>query len=64
MGKKAKLVDILKMALLLEERGFNFYTNLAALARDEGVKQLALKLAGDEKEHQQVFSKIINEYQG
>ena len=24
MGKKAKLVDILKMALLLEERGFNF----------------------------------------
>lgn len=64
MGKKTKLVDILKMALLLEERGFNFYTNLAGLVRDERVKQLALKLAGDEKEHQQVFNKIINEYQG
>ena len=64
MREKTKLVDILKIALQLEERGFNFYTNLAGLARDERVKQLAFKLAGDEREHQQIFSKIINEYQG
>ena len=64
MEKQTKLVDILKMALLMEERGYRFYTALAGLVKDERVKQLALKLAGDEKEHKKIFAKIITEYTG
>ena len=64
MEKQTKLVDILKMALMMEERGYRFYTTLAGLVKDERVKQLALKLAGDEKEHKKIFAQIINEYSG
>ncbi|MFA4885698.1 MAG: ferritin family protein [Desulfotomaculaceae bacterium] len=64
MEKQTKLVDILKMALLMEERGYRFYTTLAGLVKDDRVKQLALKLAGDEKEHKKIFAQIINEYSG
>jgi rubrerythrin len=64
MEQQTKLVDILKMALLMEERGYRFYTTLAGLVKDERVKQLALKLAGDEKEHKKLFAQIINEYSG
>ncbi len=64
MEQQTKLVDILKMALMMEERGYRFYTTLAGLVKDERVKQLALKLAGDEKEHKKLFAQIINEYSG
>lgn len=64
MEKQTKLVDILKMALLMEERGYKFYTTLAGLVKDDRVQQLALKLAGDEKEHKKIFAQIITEYSG
>ncbi|NLI12705.1 ferritin family protein [Pelotomaculum propionicicum] len=64
MEKQTRLVEILKLALRMEERGYNFYTTLAGLVKDERVKQLALKLAGDEKEHKQIFTQIITEYSG
>jgi len=64
MEKQTKLVDILKMALMMEERGYNFYTTLAGLVKGDRIKQLALKLAGDEKEHKKIFAKIITEYTG
>jgi rubrerythrin len=64
MEQQTKLVDVLKMALLMEERGYRFYTALAGLVKDERVKQLALKLAGDEKEHKKIFAQIISEYSG
>lgn len=62
MDKQIQLIDILRMALTMEKRGYDFYTAFAAAVQEERVKQLALRLAGDEKDHKEIFAKIIAEY--
>lgn len=62
MNKLIKLVDIAKIALSMEERGYRFYSTLAEKVNDIGQKQMIMKLAEDEKEHRKLFEKIIMDY--
>lgn len=62
MKKQIKLVDIAKLALSMEEKGYKFYTALAGRVNDARQKQVLLKLAEDEKEHRKLFEKIITGY--
>jgi rubrerythrin len=62
MNKQIKLVDIAKIALSMEERGYKFYSTLAEKVNDIGQKQMIMKLAEDEKEHRKLFEKIIMDY--
>lgn len=62
MNKQIKLIDIAKIALSMEERGYKFYSTLAERVNDVRQKQMLMKLAEDEKEHRKLFEKIIMGY--
>lgn len=62
MDKQIKLVDIARIALSMEEKGYKFYSTLAGRVNGERQKQMLIKLAEDEKEHKKLFEKIIMGY--
>lgn len=62
MDKQIKLVDIARIALSMEEKGYKFYSTLAGRVNGERQKQMLIKLAEDEKEHRKLFEKIIMGY--
>lgn len=55
------LVELLSIALNIEAEGYTFYTNLAAAQTEESSKKLFQNLAQQEREHQEIFKKLIGE---
>lgn len=55
--------DILKEAILLEQRGRAFYSNIAAQTQSEAVKMLFTMIADEEQEHIRFLSEQYRYYQ-
>ena len=55
--------DILKEAILLEQRGRAFYSNIAAQTQSEAVKRLFTMIADEEQEHIRFLSEQYRYYQ-
>lgn len=53
------LKDIFELALLLERRGFEYYSELERRASNQRVKDMFHRLAEDEKEHAHQFTRIL-----
>ena len=51
-----KAIDILKQAILLEKRGYSFYSTVAAQCQDEDVKNIFLTMAEEETMHVKFLS--------
>ena len=56
-------LDILKNAILLERRGYSFYSKVAAQAEDEAVKRFFTLMADEENLHIQVLADQFKFYQ-
>ncbi|HBT38597.1 MAG: Rubrerythrin [Thermotoga sp. 50_1627] len=56
------LSELLSIALNIEAEGYTFYANLASAQTDEQSKQLFQNLAQQEREHQEIFKKLIGEF--
>ena len=55
--------DILKEAILLEQRGRAFYSNIAAQTQSDAVKRLFTMIADEEQEHIRFLSEHYRYYQ-
>lgn len=51
-------MDVFEFAIKMEQDGEKFYREIAALAQDEGVKNLMDLLAADEVKHAQVLERM------
>ena len=56
-------VDILKNAILLERRGYAFYSKVASQANDPAVKQFFTLMADEETQHIQILADQFKFYQ-
>jgi len=56
------LSELLSIALNIEAEGYAFYSKLASVQADEPSKQLFQDLAQQEREHQEIFKKLIGEF--
>ncbi|WP_448517425.1 ferritin family protein [Pseudothermotoga sp.] len=54
--------ELLSIALNIEAEGYAFYSNLASVQVDETSKKLFQNLAHQEREHQEIFKKLIAEF--
>lgn len=59
MGTSFSDADIAKLAINMEARGMAFYNSAARLTDDPEIKQVFHKLAEEEKEHREVFTRIF-----
>jgi len=57
-----KAIDILKQAILLEKRGYAFYSTVAAQCKDEDVKNIFLAMANEETLHVKFLSEQFAHY--
>ncbi|NLV16555.1 MAG: ferritin family protein [Syntrophomonadaceae bacterium] len=53
------LKDIFQLALLLERKGFEYYSELERRASNQRVRDMFHRLAEDEKEHAHQFTRIL-----
>ena len=60
---KDKALDVLKTAILLEKRGFAFYTSAAEHAKNEDIKKFFHMMASEEKHHEEILSEQFKHYQ-
>lgn len=60
--EKNSLLDILKQAIVLEQRGRAFYRNVAENAENKAVKEVFEMLAGEEQKHIQTLSEQFKMY--
>ncbi len=51
--------EILRAALIAELDAINLYEEMAALAKDEGIKKVLLDVAKEEKEHVGEFQTLL-----
>lgn len=51
-------IELAESAMHLEKNGLSFYTALAAKAEEEKVKEIFTFMAGEEKEHYEIFKKL------
>jgi rubrerythrin len=51
-----------QVAILVEEEGIKFYSELAKKANDTAIKRLCIKLAGDEKKHKEIFEAVLAQW--
>jgi len=58
-GQKFNSVEVIEMAKDIEKRGLDFYENQAKKTEEGELKDLLLKLAKDEKDHYETFSKML-----
>ena len=58
-----RTLDILKNAILLERRGYAFYSKVAAQAEDEAVKRFFNLMADEETLHIQILADQFKFYQ-
>jgi rubrerythrin len=56
------LSELLSIALNIEAEGYAFYSKLASVQTDEPSKKLFQNLAQQEREHQEIFKKLIGEF--
>lgn len=54
--------DVLKGAILLEERGRAFYAHAAGEAKSPGVREIFALLAEEEEKHKQYLARLLGEY--
>ena len=59
MGTGFSDADIAKLAINMESRGMAFYNSAARLTDDPEIKQVFHKLAEEEKEHREVFTRLF-----
>jgi rubrerythrin len=57
-----KALEILKQAILLEKRGYSFYSTVAAQCKDEDVKNIFLAMANEETMHVKFLSDQFAHY--
>ncbi len=57
-----KALEILKQAILLEKRGYSFYSTVAAQCQDEDVKNIFLAMANEETAHVKFLSEQFAHY--
>lgn len=57
-----KAIDILKQAILLEKRGYSFYSTVAAQCKDDDVKKIFLTMADEETMHVKFLSEQFSHY--
>jgi rubrerythrin len=57
-----KAIDILKQAILLEKRGYAFYSTVAAQCKDDDVKNIFLAMADEETMHVKFLSEQFAHY--
>ena len=59
-GQKFNSVEVIEMAKDIEKRGLDFYKKQAKKTEDSELKNLLLKLAEDEQDHYDTFSKMLD----
>lgn len=57
-----KAEDVLKQAIILEERGKSFYTEVASAAKSEGIRTLFRTMAEEEKKHSAYLCEQFKSY--
>jgi rubrerythrin len=57
-----KAIDILKQAILLEKRGYSFYSTVASQCKDDDVKNIFLAMANEETMHVKFLSEQFAHY--
>jgi rubrerythrin len=57
-----KALDILKMAILMEKRGYTFYANVAENSKDAEIKHVFLVMADEENKHVKFLSEQFSHY--
>lgn len=57
-----KAIDILKQAILLEKRGYAFYSTVAAQSKDEEIKHIFNAMADEETTHVKFLSEQFTHY--
>ncbi|MGE5425100.1 MAG: ferritin-like domain-containing protein [Syntrophothermus sp.] len=60
--EKQKAIDILKQAILLEKRGYAFYSTIADQAKDEDIKNVFNVMADEETTHVKFLSEQFAHY--
>ncbi len=63
MMETKSTTDILKEAILLEQRGKAFYSNIAAQTQSEAVRRIFSIIAGEEEQHILFLSNQFSHYQ-
>lgn len=58
--QELKAQEIAMMAITIEEKGMYFYQKVAEIFPDEEIRNIFLRLAEEEKEHQRTFQHIFN----
>lgn len=61
--EKKDTTEILKEAILLEQRGKAFYSNIAAQTKSEAVRQVFSMMADEEDQHIQFLSRQFSHYE-
>jgi len=62
-AQNQKAIDVLKTAILLEKKGYAFYSQVASQAKDLEVKKFFDSMAHDEVEHIRILSEQFKSYQ-
>ena len=57
-----KALDILKMAILMEKRGYDFYANVAENSKDTEIGHIFLVMADEETKHVKFLSDQFSHY--
>jgi len=55
-------IEICKIGIEIERNGHQFYTKAAEMIEDDKLKQLLLRLAQDELEHEAVYQRLLDEF--
>lgn len=55
------LTELLRLAILIEEKGYLFYSKLSGQIRDQHIRQTIEKLADDEKTHVKQFKTLLGD---
>ena len=55
------LDSVIRLAVLMEERGARFYSTLESMTPDPTVKEMMHRLAEDEKQHSRQFARLLSE---
>ncbi|MFW5993810.1 MAG: ferritin family protein, partial [Halanaerobiaceae bacterium] len=58
LNQQFSKMEVIEMAKDIEKRGLNFYRSQADKTDNKKVRELFLRLAGDEKDHFQRFDNI------
>ena len=61
MADKYSLQEIVKFAIEIEKEGILFYNKISKKTKNQGLKNIFLKLEIDEKKHQKRFEEILEQ---